>query len=438
MTAETREPRAVGAEGAALLGGTAVVPRQGTESLTGVTRHDLLAHQQAHGSRPSYLGRTAELVDALEQVRLTGRGGGHFPVAAKWRSVLTAGRAGRVVVNGAEGEPGSAKDAVLLQTRPHLVLDGLVSAMEAVGAADGVVWLHAGADATARSVRTALAERAAAGLGDPPVRVLLAPDRYLSGEATGIIRTLEGGPTLPRFVRDPARPWSDGHPPVLVQNAETMGRIGLVALHGADAYRPTSLVTVVSVTHRVVTEVGSDVTIGDLVAAAWTSPDGLAPTAVLLGGYGGSWVPWSTAQGLRLDVDALRAEGLSIGAGLIGPLPASACGLEESARLVRYLAGQSARQCGPCVFGLPAVADLALDLSAGTLSSAGRRRLRTFMQEISGRGACRHPDGALRMLTSALTVFSADVEQHRRGRTCEAPAYAVLPIPEEDTRVRRA
>ncbi|MFN8168601.1 MAG: NADH-ubiquinone oxidoreductase-F iron-sulfur binding region domain-containing protein [Candidatus Nanopelagicales bacterium] len=416
---------------ASLLSGNAVVPRHGTESLTGVTPHDLRAHRSAHGDRPSYAGRGDVLVADLETVRLTGRGGGHFPVAAKWRSVLAAGRAGRVVVNAAEGEPGSAKDAVLLQTRPHLVLDGLVSAMEVVGATEGVVWLHAGADATARSVRHALAERAAAGLGDPPVRVLLAPDRYLSGEATGIIRTLEGGPTLPRFVRDPARPWSDGHPPVLVQNAETMARIGLVALHGAAAYRPTSLVTVVNDTHRVVAEVGPELTVGDVVVALWTSPDGAAPSAVLLGGYGGSWVSWSAARTLRLDPDALREAGLSIGAGLIGPLPASACGLEESARLVRYLADQSARQCGPCVFGLAAIADLALDLSAGRLTSAGRRRLRTFMLEVNGRGACRHPDGALRMLASALAVFSADVERHRRGRTCEARRFAVLPLPGE-------
>jgi NADH:ubiquinone oxidoreductase subunit F (NADH-binding) len=415
-----------------LLAGTAVVPRRGTESLTGVQRHDLGEHRAAHGARPSYVGRAEALVDALELVRLTGRGGGHFPVAAKWRSVLAAGRAGTVVVNAAEGEPGSAKDAVLLQTRPHLVLDGLVSAIEAVGAAAGVVWLHAGADRTATSVRTALAERAAAGLGDPPVRILLAPDRYLSGEATGIIRTLEGGPTLPRFVRDPARPWSAGHAPVLVQNAETMARIGLVALRGPEHYRPTSLVTVVSATHRVVTEVGPETRLGDLVATAWTSPDGLAPTAVLLGGYGGSWVPWHVAHALTLDVETLRGAGLSLGAGLVGPLPATACGLEESARLVRYLAGQSARQCGPCVFGLPAVADLALDLSAGRLTASGRRRLATFMAEIAGRGACRHPDGALRMLASALTVFADDVERHRRGRTCEAPLFGVLPLPDEE------
>lgn len=431
MTAYLQDSPIDSARGVGLLDGIAVVPTHGTESLSGVTRQDLVAHRALHGARPRVVDGLA-LVAELEQVALTGRGGGHFPTAAKWRSILAAReRGGTVVANGAEGEPGCAKDAVLLQTRPHLVLDGLVSAIEAVGAHDGVVWIHDGADATARSVSQALAERVAAGEGDPPIRIVLAPDRYLSGEATGIIRTLEGGPTLPRYVRNPARPWSEGHRPVLVNNVETMARAGLVALAGAAAYRATSLLTVVSAGHRVVMEIDPSTTLGDVVARAWQSPDGRAPQAVLLGGYGGSWVDWTHGQHLVLDPAALREHGLSIGAGLVGPLPADACGIEESARLVRYLAGQSARQCGPCVFGLAAVADLASDLTAGRLGRSGRARLDRYVREVSGRGACRHPDGALRMWTSALQVFSHDVHRHRRGKTCDARDYDILPLPEE-------
>jgi len=417
---------------APLLDGAAVVPTHGTEVLNGVAAHGLAAHREAFGDRPSFAGdRGAALVDGIDRVTLTGRGGGHFPTAAKWRSILAAGPAQTVVANGAEGEPGCAKDAVLLQTRPHLVLDGLVAAMEVVGAVDGVVWIHAGADATARSVASAIAERARAGAGDPPIRVVVAPARYLSGEATGIIRTLEGGPTLPRFVHDPAHPWSEGRRPVLVQNVETLARVGQVALGGAESYRATSLLTVVSGTHRVVVEADPSMTFGDVVAHAWTSPDGLEPQAVLLGGYGGSWVAWQRLASMSIDPGALRSQGLSIGAGLVGPLPSSACGIEESARLTRYLADQSARQCGPCVFGLAGVAELASDLTAGVLGRSGRKRLDRFMDEIAGRGACRHPDGALRMLASGLDVFSHDVHRHRRGRSCAAPTHSVLPLPLE-------
>lgn len=420
------------ARAARILGGTAVVPRHGTESLTGVERHDLDGHRAEVGARRSYAGdATGTLLAALEEIRLTGRGGGHFPTATKWRSVLAHGAAGTVVANGAEGEPGCAKDAVLLQTRPHLVLDGLVSAMEATGAAAGVVWLHDGAWASTRSVSRALSERAAAGVLDPALRIVHAPERYLSGEATGVIRTLEGGPTLPRYVPDPARPWSVGAAPVLVNNVETLARVGLLAAGSPSTYRPTSMLTVVSRTHRAVLEVDTTTTFGEVVARAWSSPDGQEPQAVLLGGYGGSWVPWEQLRELTVEAEALRRAGLSIGAGLVAPLPATACGLEESARLVRYLAGQSARQCGPCVFGLASVSALADDLSAGRLTSTGRRRLARFLGEIAGRGACRHPDGAVRMLASALLVFDADLRRHRRGRTCDAPTFAVLPVPGE-------
>ena len=413
-------------------GATAVVPRGGTETLSGVSRMDLASHRAAFGRRTSSRGQAgAALIDELAAVALTGRGGGHFPAAVKWRSVANAGTGGIVVVNGAEGEPGSAKDAVLLQTRPHLVLDGVIAAMEVTGAREGVVWLHQGADSTVRSVRSAIAERIAASEDELPLRVVLAPDRYVSGEATSIIRTIEGGPTLPRFVNNPAQPWSDGGRPILVNNTETMARAGLIALRGAAQYVPTSLVTVISRGYRSVIEVGVDETFGTLIGSHWSDFAAGEPQAVLLGGYGGSWVSWSDVRRLRVDPVALKPAGLSIGAGLVGPLPATACGIEESTRIVNYLAGQSARQCGPCVFGLAAVAQLCDDLTAGALTSARRKRLTRFMGEISGRGACRHPDGAIRMVTSALHVFGADVSRHRRGRTCNAKVYGVMPLPGE-------
>jgi NADH:ubiquinone oxidoreductase subunit F (NADH-binding) len=418
--------------GVRLLENAAVLPRHGTESLTGVARHDLPLHRRTYGPRISHLGsRGGELLAAMDAVHLTGRGGGHFPAAAKWRSVAAHGPGGTVVVNGAEGEPGCAKDAVLLQTRPHLVLDGLIAAMDVIGASEGVVWIHDGAWRTAQSVTHAISERIAAGEADPHIRVIAAPDRYLSGEATGIIRTLEGGPTLPRWVADPARPWSDGHRPVLVNNAETMARAALLSHVGVDGYAPTSLLTVINDTYRAVVEVGPDQTFGDVVASSWRSPDGREPQAVLLGGYGGSWVAWERLRHIAVDNAALREHGLSIGAGLLGPLPANACGIEESARLLRYLADQSARQCGPCLFGLTASSALVDDLTAGRLSRSGRATLDRYVGEIAGRGACRHPDGALRMLTSGLAVFHDDVHRHRRGRTCDAPNHSIMPLPED-------
>ena len=292
------------------------------------------------------------------------------------------------------------------------------------------MWLHAGADATARSVRAALAERSALGIDDPAIRVLLAPDRYLSGEATGIIRALEGGPSLPRFVLDPARPWSRGHAPVLVQNAETMARIGRSPCTDRPTTVPTSLVTVVSADHRAVTEVGPDVTVGDVVdgvvglARRCTAHRGPARRVRrVLGRLERGAEPAArrrraARRGTVPGCRARRAAGrLGVRARGVGPAPElSGRPVRPAVRPVRVRPGRGGRPRGR-PRDRPAV--------LGRASADGR-----VMPEISGRGACRHPDGALRMYASALEVFAADaarpptgshVHPPRAGPSCRSP-----------------
>jgi len=140
-----------------------------------------------------------------------------------------------------------------------------------------------------------------------------------------------------------------------------------------------------------------------------------APQAVLLGGYGGEWVAWEELAGLRVDPQALRASGRSLGAGVLLALPRGHCGLRATAPIAAWLAGESAGQCGPCRFGLPAIADLTTRL-AGRPRRRDLGRLRELLGLVDGRGACRLPDGAVRMLRSALRTFAAEVELHRRGQ----------------------
>ncbi len=106
---------------------------------------------------------------------------------------------------------------------------------------------------------------------------------------------------------------------------------------------------------------------------------------------------------------------MSLGARAIVVLPARSCGLVETARIARYLADESAGQCGPCVHGLGAIADAFERLAAGDVTDR-RDRLERWIATIRGRGACAHPDGASRFAASALDVFADEVELHLRGR----------------------
>jgi NADH:ubiquinone oxidoreductase subunit F (NADH-binding) len=114
-----------------------------------------------------------------------------------------------------------------------------------------------------------------------------------------------------------------------------------------------------------------------------------------------------------LDADLERA-GAAVGAGALVVLPAAACGLDQSARVARYLAEESAGQCGPCVNGLGALAGALETLAAGHADC--RPDALRWLEQVRGRGACRHPDGAARFFESSLEVFAGEVELHLQGR----------------------
>ncbi|MGZ4614882.1 MAG: NADH-ubiquinone oxidoreductase-F iron-sulfur binding region domain-containing protein [Actinomycetes bacterium] len=387
------------------------------------------AHLGVLGPRP----RGGEpLLDDLDRLALTGRGGGHFPAARKWRTVRDAvrraGRAAVVVANAAEGEPASAKDLALLVHRPHLVLDGLVCAAESVGAEDLVLWTHGDNHPLHRVLAQALHERRAM-LDEPVIRLVSAPGGYVSGESSAILRALAGGPALPQFSLEHAAAGGGTGPPTLVHNVETLARVGLLARCGPEATPRTSLVTVLTAGRRTVVEAGEAWRLADaLVAGGW--PVDQAPQAVLMGGYGGQWLPWAEARDLRLHGPTLRAAGASLGAGVLVPLPAGACGLAETARVARFLADSGARQCGPCLFGLPALAGAVEALASGQARGRDLRRLQRWAGEVSGRGGCHHPDGTVRLILSALRVFGDDCADHRRGRPCAGSgAPSLLPVP---------
>jgi NADH:ubiquinone oxidoreductase subunit F (NADH-binding) len=408
------EPATAG-DALSLLDGPVTFPAVGAGELTG--GQSLSVHLGSVGPRP----RTDDqLLDEIDRLGLTGHGGGHFPVSRKWRSardgVRRTGLAATVVANAAESEPGSAKDLALLVQRAHLVLDGLVCAAEAVGARDLVVWAHGDNHPLHRILVQALHERRA-GLDEPSIRLVSGPVGYVSGESSAIMRALAGGPALPQFSLGHAASGGANRRPTLVHNVETLARIGLVARCGAERAPRTNLVTVLTAGRRTVVEAQGLARLDDtLVAGGW--PVGESPQAVLIGGYGGQWLPWSEAQDLRLHEPTLRSAGFSLGAGVLVPLPAASCGLAVTALIARFLADSSARQCGPCLFGLPALAGAVEALAAGRASRADLRRLQRWTREVAGRGGCQHPDGAVRMIVSGLRAFDDDAAQHRRHRPC--------------------
>ena len=144
---------------------------------------------------------------------------------------------------------------------------------------------------------------------------------------------------------------------------------------------------------------------------------------MLLGGYFGGWAPVGALIDAPLDPVSLAARGTSFGCGLVALLPAGACGVRATADVLRYMAGESARQCGPCIFGLGAMAAAIERLAVGSARRDDLENLARWAAMVRGRGGCHHPDGTAGMLESALRVFAREFKLHETRRcTARAPS----------------
>ena len=393
----------------------------------------LASHVRNYGRLPPVHADRHAFVQSVAEAGLRGRGGAGFPTADKLAAVAAQGGRPVVVANGSEGEPPSSKDKVLLGYVPHLVLDGAVIAARILEARRVVI---AVGPAVHSRVARAVAERRAAGLDSGvSLETIAVPDCFLAGEETALVQYINGGPCRPTFT--PPRPFERGvgGAPTLVQNVETLAHLALIARFGPDWFRTigtpaepgSALVTLSGAIRRPgVFEVPFGLPLNELVAGAGGATTELQ--AFLVGGLFGSWIEAGEAASADLSAASLGAFGAAPGARAIVALPSTACGVVETARIVRYLALESAGQCGPCVHGLAALADGFEDLADGG-HRTDRGALRRRLASIAGRGACRHPDGAVKLAGSALRVFGAEIGHHERARRCTGDRQMVVPLP---------
>jgi NADH:ubiquinone oxidoreductase subunit F (NADH-binding) len=390
----------------------------GTSRLFAASAPDHATHVRRFGPTPAVTDQQ-HLISELEAAGLEGRGGAGF---ATWRKLAAIGPAARsnavVIANASEGEPASAKDAVLLAKAPHLVIDGLLLAAAAVGARE--LYVYAGRDQL-DAVARALKERTDA------KRILLreAPDAFVSGEASAVVNSIGSGVALPKdHIVRMTESGLRGRP-TLVHNVETLAHLALIARFGAAWFRsvgtadePGTRLFTVSLDggERHVIELAGGIPLGTALRAAGIEPSDVR--AVLVGGYHGGWVP-ANALTTALTRAELKKFGASPGAGVLVVLPRGRCGLRSSARIATYLANQSARQCGPCVNGLPAMASVLTSLATQGRDDRLPREVRRLAELVRGRGSCHHPDGTSRLVLSTLSAFEADVAAHLKGRCLE-------------------
>lgn len=381
------------------------------------------SHLARFGALPAGAA-TRDVIEELDASGLLGRGGAGFPAGRKWRALAERSSGTAVVLaNGAEGEPASAKDRTLMATRPHLIIDGAQLAAEAVGADEIVFYLGTEHVAAVRAMRWAVDVRRHP--DSRPMRIVEAPVSYVAGEATAAVHYVNSADARPTTTPPRTSEAGVGGRPTLVQNVETLAWAALIARFGASWYRSagrrgatgSALVTVSgAVGGPGVQEIELGSTLAEVVDQAGGLTQGVG--AVVMGGYFGTWVRARDAWDLPLDPASMKARDLAFGCGIMGLLPADACGVRATARIMSFLADASAGQCGPCVFGLRSIADAMAAVASGRAGTSELDEIERWTSLVKGRGACRHPDGAAQLITSALDVFGPDLAWHTHTGGC--------------------
>lgn len=390
------------------------------------------AHLERHGPLPHV--SLADLVTLTEAAAVRGRGGAGFPLARKLRAA-GGGRRPVVVVNAAEGEPASAKDQALLETAPHLVLDGAVVVARALGSREVHVVTSSDRPGATAAVVAALAERR-----DRHVRWRRheTSARFVAGQARAVLELLAGREGLPVTAWEPEAVRGHRGRPTLLSNAETYAQVASLvragpeeyAAHGTRSEPGTTLLTIGPVGRPApgraparVVEVGHGRWFGEVL-----TPEELAGP-VLVGGYHGTWVTGGELATLPVSALAMRSRDLTLGAGVVLPLGAGGCPVRRTAEVVDVLARESAGRCGPCSNGLPALATAVRALDAGI---DARARVEQLAALVTGRGACAHPDGTARLVRSLLERLGGAVEDHVDGRcACTGAVGAVGAVARE-------
>ena len=394
---------------------------------------------------------------------LRGRGGAGFPTGRKWAAVRayeSPAIEATVVVNAAEGEPGSFKDRVILRRNPYAVLEGAIIAAETVDAERIVVAMKNSFGREADVVERVIREMRAAGWFDSiDVVCFRGPREYLYGEETGLLEAIDGRPPFPRI----APPYRHGveevsedtslnparvvladtggatvAPPTLVNNVETLANVPGIIANGPDWFREygttdspgTIVCTVSGSTRRAgVAEVPMGTALGALIdAVGGGARDGRRLTAAVSGVAN----PVVTVDqfDVALTYEAMQAIGSGLGAAGFIVFDDATDMVAVAHGVARFLSVESCGQCTPCKQdGLA----LAQHLDRIRRSDAREEDLRAVddrLRTVADSARCYLATQQQRVVGSIVERFRGDLHAHVTGARPGADRYFVAAIAE--------
>ncbi len=352
-------------------------------------RHLLTEYEAAGGMRAlgEVLGNRwprEQVIAALKDSGLIGRGGAAFPTWIKWDGTAKAsGEQKYFIVNADESEPGTFKDRVLLEGDACRPIEGAIIGAYTIGASKAYIYVRGEYPTAIARLQAALDECRAAGylganiLGSGfnlDIELRAGAGAYICGEETALLESIEGKRGLPRV--KPPFPVTNGlfGKPTVIQNVETLAKVPYILTHGAEAFKRfgtekstgTKLVCVSGdVTRPGVYEISFGVTLRHLIEDLCGGVAGGELRAILLGGAAGAF---ATQKHLDVPItfEDLRAAGLTLGSGAVMVFNQTRDMRDVLARLGHFFAHESCGKCYPCQLGTQRQAEILERVAAGT------------------------------------------------------------------------
>ena len=381
-----------------------------------------------------------EVTEVVKQSNLRGRGGAGFPTGMKWSFVPMGEDAPRpkyLIMNADEMEPGTFKDRVLLEGDPHLVVEAMIVSGYAIQADVGYIFLRWAYKESERKLRKAIAEAYEAGylgknvLGSGysfELQVHTSAGRYMCGEETGLLNSLEGKRATPRA--KPPFPQVSGlwGKPSIVNNVETLCNVPHIVNNGAEWFRGlshtkdggTKLYGVSGkVKHPGCWELPMGTTLREILEEhAGGMRDGFKFRGALPGGASTDFLV-EEHMDVELDFNAVQEVGSRLGTGTIIVLDDQTCPVAMVHNLEHFFAQESCGWCTPCREGLPWIEKILLAIEEGQGQPQDIGLLEMHSSFLGpGNTFCALAPGAVEPLQSALKYFREDFDQHIREKRC--------------------
>lgn len=366
---------------------------------------------------------------AVEQSGLRGRGGAGFPTGRKWRAVAQQPAGAKyVVANADEGDAGAYIDRYLMEDDPHSLIEGMILAGYAVGAAKGYIYLRTEYPLSGTILRTALADAKAAGWLGPKVggtdfafelEVYAGHGSYVCGEETSLLRSIEG--RRPEVMARPPYPTERGlfDRPTLLNNVETLVNIPWIVTHGGEAYaalgfsksRGTKALSLNSLFNRPgLYEVEFGVTVRHIVEKLGGGlRNGGQLKGVIIGGPIIGVIPPHLLD-TPLGFEELGAIGAGVGHGGVVAFDEHTSIPDLVEHVFSFGAYESCGKCTPCRSGSGRVEEIFANAIAGDATKANLQECRDLVTALKLASLCGHGTGLARFAESILRYYPTEIE----------------------------